>query len=65
MVKLSSRMIIRTQALSSNALLTFQDFLFEEANMSAAMSLGFLPSSQGASQKGVLQPLTMAMVVAA
>jgi predicted nucleic acid-binding Zn finger protein len=40
-------------------------FALEMVKMRGAMSLGFLPPSQGASQKGVFSPLPMVMVVEA
>jgi hypothetical protein len=65
MVKELSRAIFVTHASSHSAYETFQFFLFEIAKMSGAMSIGFLPSSHGANQKGVFFPFPRVIVVAA
>jgi hypothetical protein len=44
---------------------TFQFLRLEDLKIKGATSLGDLPSSQGACQKGFLQPFPMVMVVAA
>jgi hypothetical protein len=51
-----SKSIFPTHSLFFRACETVQFFLLEEANISRAISIGFLPLSHGASQKGVLQP---------
>jgi hypothetical protein len=63
--KVASMSILAIQALLSKALLTFHLFLVEMWKMRGAISLGFSPCSQGASQNGVFSPLPTRMVVAA
>jgi hypothetical protein len=44
---------------------TFQCLFFKEAKISGAISIGFLPSSHCANQKGAILPFPKVIVVAA
>ena len=63
-MKLSSILIFDTHELSNKALFIFHFLEQDASKMRGATSLGFLPLSQGASQKGVNAPLPTVIEVA-
>jgi hypothetical protein len=56
------RLDFENQALLCMACLTLHFFLVEASKISGAMSLGFIPCSQGESQQGMILLLPMLIV---